>query len=441
MKISIGILLALGCTTLCLISCSTSEENLSSITLDSSYTVVCPADANDTDLKILEKFYELMASRCEGIQVIDDNEEDDNADTEILIGDTNRPESKEVIIDSNEKYTIKVVNNKLVIKAGSSLALDAACLYFSERIEKEGLTFPKDYEYNGVFESSEEKYVLVGDQSNKKVTVYDVSNGYVDSTAVWSVSPSFTNGVAGQKVRDTTKFGKVVLCCAHTSADVISYPDGEKVWTTTSAAPGGHSIDITPDGKILAVASASSGNAVRFFNTDGDSDKYTEVPVMDAHGVVYDEKNDCFWVIGVKKIRAFRARLDSDGTINVEKVEQYRLPIEGAHDLQPYQGDENKLWVTGASGVCVFDKISGESVTTFENSEIIDRMQLKGLSSFRDGSVVFVYPDSEFYQWTSSSFVCSYKLAFAETECFLTLQLPENTHIYKIRAFVSDYTY
>ena len=141
-----------------MISCGAFTKNANSVTIDSSYTIVHASDVNDAEAEIYEKFYELMADRCEGIEVKDDlsEKEDDICEAEILIGEVDRTESEEVEITSAEKYTIMVVGDKLVIKAGSTVALDAACLYFRERIDTEGLTLPGDYEYHGEVISSED---------------------------------------------------------------------------------------------------------------------------------------------------------------------------------------------------------------------------------------------------------------------------------------------
>ena len=120
---------------------------------------------------------------------------------------------------------------------------------------------------------------------------------------------------------------------------------------------------------------------------------------------------------------------------------QYTAPTTNIHDLQPVAGDSGKFWLSTGSNVYQVDKETGTFTTDYKNNKIINRSDVKGISSFEDGSVVFVYPDGKYKIWTSKSVVCSYILPFSEAEIFLTIDFPSGVHVYKVRAFVSDYIY
>ena len=77
------------------------------------------------------------------------------AETEILIGKTNRPESAEVLKDVHYgEYAIRVVNQKIVIAAWDDTSLIKGCEAFAEYAEKKGrfrkLTVDPDYTASGV---------------------------------------------------------------------------------------------------------------------------------------------------------------------------------------------------------------------------------------------------------------------------------------------------
>ena len=59
---------------------------------------------------------------------------------------------------------------------------------------------------------------------------------------------------------------------------MYEYPSGKVLWAASSyAAENPHSIEISPDGRIIAVAS-STGGEVRFYNTDGKPRQYNPFP-------------------------------------------------------------------------------------------------------------------------------------------------------------------
>lgn len=148
-------------------------------------------------------------------------------------------------------------------------------------------------------------------------------------------------------------------------------------------------------------------------------------------------------MISGRSLVAYTAEIAEDGSIIVAEVpgKTYTPKRGGLHDLQPYAGDNNKLWVAAWDTVYVFDKEKGTFTTSYDNANQINRMHVKGISQFPDGTTALVFPDGDRQGWTSPIITCSYYLPFAETEIFLTVELPKNTHIYKLRAFISDYQY
>ena len=414
------------------------------VTLDNSYAITCPEFSKNVPKGMFWKVCQAVREFCPDVTIQDDfyKEESEIAEKEILIGPTNRPESHVEFVDQDE-FVVKMTNGKLVINAANTVALDAACAWFCNRIQTEGLSFAADFCYVGNLEGAEEKLLLVADQAGNRAAVLNIGRGYAEEKALWQVYPKNGSNIAGLKYRKTDKYGEVVLLAYWNSATMYEYPSGKVLWKASSyAAENPHSIEISPDGRIIAVAS-STGGEVRFYNTDGKPRQYTSVPLSDAHGVLYDPEYEWFWMISGSSLVAYTAEIAEDGSILVAEVpgKIYTPKRGGLHDLQPYAGDNNKLWVAAWDTVYVFDKEKGTFSISYDNKNQINRPHVKGISQFPDGTTALVFPDGDRQGWTSPTILCSYYLPFAETEVFLTVKLPENTHIYKLRAFISDYQY
>ena len=411
-----------------------------------SYILVRSADAGIAERTLVRKLGNELAGVCKQLETRADDRLDGVTGTLILVGDTARQESR-VTFRNSGSYTVRRVGGNLVIQGADELALDYACAAFVAYVRENGMQFPEGYCYDGQVGAGEDKRVLVADQKNGTVSVYDLSEGFVQDTPSWSVRAAYS-AIAGIKVRENPKYGTVVAVCSGTSArstgtlELFSYPDGQRVWRTDLTAYNPHSVEVSPDGKI-AVAASSEGNEVRFFDTaDASGQTYAAVTFTDAHGVLYDPAQTCYWVIGGSRLAAYRAEFGADGTIAVSQVSgsSYSLQTGGAHDLQAVAGT-NRLWITTGKAVYQFDPATGEFLTTYQDSAVFNRANVKGISSFPDGTVCEVIPDGKLSAWTASTVRCSYQLPFSGGTLNRTLDLPEDVHIYKIRAFVTDYRY
>lgn len=432
-----------------LISCKSSNNGSNSndnsldkdkIMIDERYCIVRPDDADSTEVKISSTLCHKMLEKNRNFKLIRDfyrNEEDIN-DFEILVGNTNRPESK-IEFESQYDYTVRVVGQKIVINGASIPALDAACEYFCNYLLENDYKVDKDLVYDGKVVFSTDKKIMVGDQKYGFVYVIDVSDPFKE-TKIEARCKTLHATIAGLKYRNTEKYGEVILSCnGGSNAEIVSYPSMKRLWFATNTANNPHSVEITPDGKIFAVAS-STGGAVMFYNTDLDSSKYTKLDFGGAHGVLYDNENEWFWIIGSNQISAYTAKIDSNHRIVVSEVsgKRYTFPTPSAHDVQEYYGDKNKLWVSTDDEVYVFDKTTGEFSSSYEYRSQISYYAVKGISSFNDGSVTLVYPDKIFKDWTSTSVTCSYVMSFSGQQFFVEHKLPNDMHIYKVRAFVAS---
>lgn len=183
-KLLYGILiLLLLITTVSQISCSTNKIDIE------EYTVIYAANDGDTALKAA-----LDISELTNTELVKDISSE-IAEKEILIGNTNRTESIAVASDLLDRdYSIKCVNDKIVICGGSDKATAEAVSYFIANFITEDGVKVTDYTYKHEY-------------SIKSMTVSgnNITNFNVISTATDGSYDSFTESFA-KKFTDRTGY-------------------------------------------------------------------------------------------------------------------------------------------------------------------------------------------------------------------------------------------
>ena len=124
----------------------------------SSYVIVTPKAASEEVESAAQDLRDAIRKKTwVSLKVKTDllNAASKKSDTEILIGNTNRAESAEVMKDvPYGEYAIRVVNQKIVIAAWDDASLLKGCEAFAEYAEKKGrfrkLTVDPDYTASGV---------------------------------------------------------------------------------------------------------------------------------------------------------------------------------------------------------------------------------------------------------------------------------------------------
>ncbi len=413
----------------------TPQTGGSDFMIDENCVVVYDADASDSVNIIAKLAEELTLSKASDTSSL-------TWDKEILIGDTTRSESTAVTIPAGYDYTIRTSGTKLVIKATSAITLDAACLYLTQKISADGKNFPSGFAYNGKVDFSE-KRVMVANQGQNKIQIYDISDGAL-GTPVWEYDTPI-NLVAGLKARDTVKYGEIIIFCSGTEAMAIKY-DTKELLFKAAAADNAHSVEITPDGKIFAVAS-STGNAVKFYNTDtaNPSTKQLSNPtthsLTDAHAVLYDDVHDKFYMAGGNTLVCYKVELDGTTGVKLAQAPCHTTTLNDSyiHDLAPVAGDSNKLYITAHKAVYIFDK----STHTF--TQVLNQQSVKGIGSYTDGSFVYTYPDGKDdgngQSWASNTLYLRFNLPFYGSTQTVKLFIGNDNRVYKIRALYFTHTY
>lgn len=451
MKRFISLLFALVFTLVAVLcsGCNTAEETteaLPEITMvgllgedgEALYRIIRPDDATDSEIqnasKLKRALKELTGADFSITTDLLKPSEDVTVISEILIGATNRTES----IAASEgltvnDYVVRVDGNKIVIAGGGEVMLSRAVEEFLSVVGKEN-TFMID-KNTDIRRSVERGPYLVAltNQGKSKLEVYDISDGKLDeSSLVWSSKMPYYN-IAGAKFRHSETYGDVALAvCGDNYGCMVSYPEGKVLWSTEATASNPHSIELMPNG-VIAIAS-SSGGEVRFFTTDEKTSlaPSAKVALKDAHGVLWDDEKQVLWAIGRNMLVAYRVTFDG-GNVSVTEEESLRatIPSDWSHDLAPVYGNKDELLITTGSHVYRFNK----TAKTFSTIPNLDGTYIKGVGSFDDGSIVYIYPDGEFRSWTSQS---AYILRADNSMKCTTLE-SDNGHFYKIRVWDTRY--
>jgi hypothetical protein len=237
--------------------------------------------------------------------------------------------------------------------------------------------------------------VAMANQTKKKIQVFDISTGNMNDP-VWEYDIT-VGGVSGFKVRNFAPYGDVLLVTVGTNVEMVAVDTKEVVWRTSNAPANAHSLDIMPNG-IIAVG-GTVGHDVHFYNINGEdpTEILYELPLQDAHGVLWDPEYEVLWVLGRTNLWALNVTLNADGTVTVVKNEtlSVTMPMDHGHDLQPYYGHTDKLLVTGET-MMIFDK------KTKEFTEVLDQHSTKAFCVLPNGDFIYMFPDGLHEQWNTT---------------------------------------
>jgi hypothetical protein len=268
------------------------------------------------------------------------------------------------------------------------------------------------------------------------VEVYDISGGRMDATSlVWSSNKS--SGAAGFKLRNHATYGEVVLSTTGTHAKMISYETKKTLWSTENTPENSHSIELLPNG-IIAVG-GTVGHDIHFYNLNSDDPTAIrfEMPHHDAHGLLWDPKNEVLWGAGSNMLYAYRVSVGEDGSVSVVKDEEMSVeaPEGGLHDLQPYFGNTDWLLVTTANRALIYDKVNKTFKDAFDGVTNAVTKSVKGIGIFNNGDMIYIYPDGLLEKWNST--ILNYVQAGDKK-----ISIPINSNMgrfYKCRVWYSDY--
>ncbi|MDF1602615.1 DUF6528 family protein [Nocardioides sp. YIM 152315] len=169
--------------------------------------------------------------------------------------------------------------------------------------------------------------------------------------------------------------------------------DGDPLWSAdVGRRANPHAVDASAHGRI-AVA-ASTGGWVRLYDARSTSaDAVAEIPLADAHGVVWDPAGEMLWMVGGDRLLCVAVTGPVDRP-RWRVVLEDRTPSPEAHDLQPVQGS-GEFWVTTRSSVYRYSPAEGAWSSDFTGAEDLDRPDVKSIGTHPgDGTVIQTVPAS-----------------------------------------------
>jgi len=221
--------------------------------------------------------------------------------------------------------------------------------------------------------------IVATNNSTKSIEVYDaaVTDWNKPEARKWNWKPAVSNGFnatesngfgggSDARLRQVKAWGDSTFMAVTDTklAAIITWPGAVKKWSLTIEG-NLHAAEILPNGN-LALA-ASDGNWVRVYSTSQGpaNTNFVQYDLNAAHAVLWDPTYNLLWVTGQDPVTAAHilTALEIGGTAaapELKEVTAYRsiLPTAWGHDVAPYYGDVNRLWVSTNGGVYVYNKTS-----------------------------------------------------------------------------------
>ncbi|NIG55399.1 DUF6528 family protein [Chitinophaga sp. Cy-1792] len=247
--------------------------------------------------------------------------------------------------------------------------------------------------------------------ATKELVLYDpmVTDWNTDAAKKWKWVPTTGLGFSASEIKiwgggTDFKLRKkasgqdtaVAALCDNSMAALVGFPSGQRLWSKIINA-NVHSAELLPDGNIALAA--SDGNWVRVYaaSQGADNGTYAEFPLSQAHAVLWDPGINGIWVIGqdvATNAHILTALAVGGTTANpvLTELTQYRvtLPSVWGHEVSPYYGNNNLLWVTTNGGEYIFNK----TTKTFSTAPTTNLTFVKGIGNQPSGQIVLTRPDA-----------------------------------------------
>lgn len=150
---------------------------------------------------------------------------------------------------------------------------------------------------------------------------------------------------------------RVLISSSGGACAIVERATGRVLWY--ARVPNAHSIELLPGNRVIAAASThAQGNRLMLFNLDKPDSVIWEAPLVSAHGVVWDDKRQRLWALGLKELRCYALENWSSDRPSLSLEREYPLPDNNGHDLHPVPASDDLLVSTGRH-VFLFNRESG----------------------------------------------------------------------------------
>ncbi len=282
---------------------------------------------------------------------------------------------------------------------------------------------------------------LVGltDQKNSRLIVCDlaVENWANDRAVVWEYGGISAGGI---KFRENDYWGgEVVLYCGGKNAGIISYAS-KKLLLSVETVPGNpHSVELLPNGVFIVVG--STGNETYVYGAGKTEPSFT-LPLTKGHGALWDPKYGVLWLEGDNLLQAYKVTGTAENPA-LEKVKGMTYhPNTSLHDMAPVYGNPDALLLTGANGVVLFDKTTGQASHNYPAGGYLKaQTYVPGVGNY-PGDSVYVFTtireDTLTYKEWGSDRVEIF-VSFGDGRGKVLTRQAKGDAYYKARAWISDY--
>lgn len=248
--------------------------------------------------------------------------------------------------------------------------------------------------------------IFTTNNSTKSLEMYDagVKDWNKPEAKKWSWRPSVSagfstaesNAFAGgsdvrlRKVRDWNNETFLSLTDTRMAA-ILSWPGAVRKWSLPIDG-NLHAAEILPNGNVALAA--SDGNWVRVYCSSQGSDNATfaQYDLNASHAALWDPTYNLLWVTGQdpRTGEHILTALEINGTAAAPELKEataYRavLPTAWGHDVWPYYGDVNRLWVSTNGGVYLFNKTTRSFVVAPGGS---NRSFVKAVGNYAAGGLL-----------------------------------------------------
>lgn len=236
------------------------------------------------------------------------------------------------------------------------------------------------------------EYIGVVELRSQRVLMYDILD-MEHPIWEWNTEPGRLGYASDLKLRCHKEYGNVVLVCdSRGFAAMIRYSNGEILWKTW-AKGNLHSIELLPDGRVALAA--STGGFLRIYS---DEDIFIETVLKEAHGVLYDPERGTLWGLGEHTL----AEYDTKTLHQTGQIYDFGQEIGCGHDLAPYYGDKNLLWVTTEGGVWVYNKKENRFMRDHPMTKRIATENVKGIGNTPyTNQVFYVFQNGALNSWNT----------------------------------------
>lgn len=196
----------------------------------------------------------------------------------------------------------------------------------------------------------------------------------------------FFNSVDDVKpVRDATQ-----LLISSSSGGIVLWDLASNKSLFHAYVPNAHSIELLPDGLIVAAASThEKGNRLMLFDPTSGNEPVATDELYSAHGVVWHAERQTLFALGYDVLREYRVDQHQ-----LKRLREWKIPGESGHDLT-LSPDGKRFFLTEHTGVWQFD-LSNETFSAVPNFPGTENVKSFNLAV--NGQQLYTVPEERW--WT-----------------------------------------